>query len=78
MHIRYTLEIPYNEIPCNKASLIRARHGSPQRADDRPLFPHYYGMKRARIWNSNQWVWWLLSQINEKIIGQLLENYLIV
>ena len=48
-HPRCTLEIPYNEIPCNKASLIQARHGSPQRTEDRPLFPHYYGMKRARI-----------------------------
>ena len=44
-----TLEIAYNEIPCNKASLIRARHGSSQRVDDRPLFPHYYRMKCARI-----------------------------
>ena len=25
----YTLEIPYNEIPCNNASLLRARYGSP-------------------------------------------------
>ena len=24
-----TLEILYNEIPCNKASLLRARHASP-------------------------------------------------
>ena len=24
-----TLEIPYNEIPCSKASLLRARHASP-------------------------------------------------
>ena len=23
-----TLEIPYNEIPCNKASLLPTRHGS--------------------------------------------------
>ena len=23
-----TLEIPYNEIPCNEASLLRARHAS--------------------------------------------------
>ena len=27
--IANTLEIPYNEIPCNKASLLQARHGSP-------------------------------------------------
>ena len=33
-HLFYTLEIPYNEIPCYKASLLRALHGSPQRADD--------------------------------------------
>ena len=25
----YTLEIPYNEIPCNMASLLRAPHASP-------------------------------------------------
>ena len=24
-----TLQIPYNKIPCNKASLLRARHGFP-------------------------------------------------
>ena len=26
-------------IPCNEASLSRARHGSPLQTDDRPLFP---------------------------------------
>ena len=34
-----TLEILYNEFPCNKASLIRARNGFPQRADDGPSYP---------------------------------------
>ena len=43
-----TLEIPFNE-----GSLIRARHGSLQRAAHRALFPHYYGVKRFRISNSN-------------------------
>ena len=27
--VQNTLEIPYSEIPCNKASLLRARHASP-------------------------------------------------
>ena len=44
-----TLEIPSNEIPFNERSLIRARYRSLQRAADQPLFPHYYGIKRARI-----------------------------
>ena len=48
-----TLEIPSNEIPSNESSLIRARYRSLQRAADQPLFPHYYGKKRARIQNSN-------------------------
>ena len=48
-----TLEIPSNEIPSNERSLIRARYCSLQRAADQPLFPHYYGIKRARIWNSS-------------------------
>ena len=37
------------EIPSNERSLIRARYRSLQRAADQPLFPHYYGIKRARI-----------------------------
>ena len=45
--------IPSNEIPSNDRSLIRARYRSLQRAADQPLFPHYYGIKRARIWNSS-------------------------
>ena len=49
----HTLEIPSNEIPSNERSLIRARYRSLQRAADKPLFPHYYGIKRARIWNSS-------------------------
>ena len=48
-----TLEIPSNEIPSNERSLIRARYRSLRRAADHPLFPHYYGIKRARIWNSS-------------------------
>ena len=44
-----TLEIPSNEIPSNERSLIRARYRSLQRAADQPLFPHYYGIRRARI-----------------------------
>ena len=48
-----TLEIPSNEIPSNERSLIQARYRSLQRAADQPLFPHYYGIKRARIWNSS-------------------------
>ena len=66
-----TLEIPSNEIPSNERSLIRARYRSLQRAADQPHFPHYYRIKRARIWNSSLmvwwwWVWWLLLQINLK------------
>ena len=45
----YTLEIPFNEIPSNERSLIRARYRSLQRAADQPLFPHYYGIRRAGI-----------------------------
>ena len=48
-----TLEIPSNEIPSNERSLIRARYRSLQRAADQSLYPHYYGIKRARIWNSS-------------------------
>ena len=48
-----TFEIPSNEIPFNERFLIRARYRSLQRAADQPLFPHYYGIKRARIWNSS-------------------------
>ena len=44
-----TLEIPSNEIPSNERSRIRARYRSLQRAADQPLFPHYYGIRRARI-----------------------------
>ena len=47
--LQSTLEIPSNEIPSNERSLIRARYRSLQRAADQPLFPHYYGIKRARI-----------------------------
>ena len=48
-----TLKIPSNEIPLNERSHVRAYHRSLQRAVDWPLFPYYYGKKRAPIWNSN-------------------------
>ena len=49
LKIRITLEIPSYEVPFNERSLIRARYHSLQRAADQPLFPHYSGIKRARI-----------------------------
>ena len=48
-----TLDIPSNEIASNERSLIRARYRPLQRAADQPLFPHYYGIRRARIRNSS-------------------------
>ena len=37
------------EIPSDERFLIQARHSSLQRAADQPLFPYYYGIKRAPI-----------------------------